>query len=197
MWLSVVICVVLGYDFNALMIEWKPTNCITLTCPAGYLSNAFNIHGMWTDNWDGTYPSFCGNQPFSITQQTQNLLLTSWISYTGDNLSFWQHEWTKHGTCIDPLLPCDVYFSKTVNLFQILNPQGVLASQGIVPSNTNVYQVGKAASAFSHVPTFYCSRVGNSYLLASIMFCYDHSFNWIDCKVNQSGCSSGFVMPIS
>lgn len=186
-----------AYDFNALMVEWKPTVCKTVNCPSTYLSNAFNIHGMWTDNWDGTYPSFCGNEAFSISTSTQNVLTNCWISYTGDNISFWTHEWTKHGTCVSPLLPCDTYFSKTTNLFYTLNPQNALAGAGIVPSLSNVYQVNKASAVFAHLPTITCTRVGSNYLLSTIMFCFDHSFNWIDCKVVQSGCDAGFMLPIS
>jgi ribonuclease T2 len=56
---------------------------------------------------------------------------TYWKDYQGDDESFWEHEWAKHGTCISTLEPeCysdhtateEVvdYFQKAVDLFKTL-----------------------------------------------------------------------------
>ena len=56
---------------------------------------------------------------------------TYWKDYKGDDETFWQHEWSKHGTCISTLEPhCYTdhkateevvdYFQKAVDLFKEL-----------------------------------------------------------------------------
>jgi ribonuclease T2 len=55
-----------------------------------------------------------------------------WVDIDGDNESFWEHEWAKHGTCISTLKPsCYTdytpqeevpdFFQKTVDIFQTLD----------------------------------------------------------------------------
>lgn len=57
---------------------------------------------------------------------------TYWKDSSGDDPTFWSHEWNKHGTCISTLKPsCYTsystgeevadYFAKTVDLFKTLN----------------------------------------------------------------------------
>ena len=107
-----------SYDYNLLAVEWKPTQCITRSCPSGYLSNDFNIHGLWPNNWDGSYPSYCSSAPFNILPETQNLLMTCWLSYVStDPKSFWEHEWSKHGTCVTPSISCNDYLNTTATVF--------------------------------------------------------------------------------
>ena len=56
---------------------------------------------------------------------------TYWKDYKGDDNTFWEHEWNKHGTCISTLEPkCysdhkateEVvdYFQKAIDLFKSL-----------------------------------------------------------------------------
>lgn len=87
---------------------------------------------------------------------------TYWKDNSGNDESFWEHEWGKHGTCISTLDPnCYVnytpqeevrdYFQKTVDLFKTLDTYTFLAIAGIVPSTTKTYtsaQIEKALSAF-------------------------------------------------
>ena len=57
---------------------------------------------------------------------------TYWVDINGDDESFWEHEWAKHGTCISTLKPsCYTdytpqeeipdFFQKTVDLFKTLD----------------------------------------------------------------------------
>lgn len=61
-----------------------------------------------------------------------NYMNIYWKDYQGNDESFWQHEWGKHGTCINTLKPtCYTgytakeeavdYFELTVNLFKGLD----------------------------------------------------------------------------
>ncbi|CCG84648.1 protein of unknown function [Taphrina deformans PYCC 5710] len=75
-----------------------------------------------------------------------------WKDYQGHDENFWEHEWSKHGTCISTLdPPCFgdsntagtdgvvPYFSQAVSLFRGLPTYEWLANVGIVPSNTVSY----------------------------------------------------------
>lgn len=192
-----IIAAALAYDYNALMVEWKPTVCQTMNCIPGYLSTDFNIHGLWPNNWDGTYPQFCANETFSITPQTEALLNTYWVSDVGPSINFWEHEWSKHGTCVTPAVSCNTYFNTTVNLFLAKNLLNALSVFGIVPSNTKTYTTSQFVGSFSKTVLITCQRVSNNYLLDTIQFCYDKSLNWISCIGTKSSCSSGFLLPLA
>ncbi|MCJ1381806.1 hypothetical protein MMC17_004917 [Xylographa soralifera] len=75
---------------------------------------------------------------------------TYWKDEGGEDESFWEHEWGKHGTCYSTLEPsCYVnytpqeevvdFFQRTVDLFMELNTYKFLADAGIVPSATKNY----------------------------------------------------------
>lgn len=192
-----IIAVVFAYDYNALMVEWKPTMCKLNNCIPGYLSTDFNIHGLWPNNWNGTYPQFCANETFSITPQTEALLNQYWLSYSGASQTFWEHEWSKHGTCVSPAVTCNTYFNTTVNLYITRNLLKTLSIFGIVPSSTKTYTTSQFAGSFSKTVLITCARVSNNYLLSTLQMCYDLNMNWISCKGTQGNCGTGFLIPLA
>lgn len=77
---------------------------------------------------------------------------TYWKDYQGDDESFWQHEWGKHGTCVSTLKPgcysgykpgeeAVDFFKKTVSLFQSLPTYKWLSDAGIKPSSSKKYSL--------------------------------------------------------
>lgn len=112
------------------------------------------------DHCDGTFDANCDasraytNITAILTAAGQTSLLsymnTYWISDTGTNEAFWEHEWGKHGTCISTLEP-DCYsdytpqeevvdfFNTVVTLFNSLPSYTWLSNAGIVPSSTTTY----------------------------------------------------------
>jgi hypothetical protein len=110
-------------------------------------SNSWTIHGLWPDHCDGTFDSSCdpSRAYTNISQILQSFgktdllsyMNTYWVDIDGDNESFWEHEWGKHGTCISTLKPsCYTgytatqevadFFQKTVDLFKTLDSYTVL-----------------------------------------------------------------------
>lgn len=128
--------------------------------PPGYLgpNNSWTIHGLWPDHCNGRYDSVCDcarsgdcssrnrkcssdtcNRDYSsITNILQEFGQDELLSYMGEywkgiagNEHLWQHEWSKHGTCVSTLEPkCyddyestqEVihYFQRTVDVFKTL-----------------------------------------------------------------------------
>ncbi|KAJ4291177.1 Ribonuclease T2 precursor (RNase T2) [Kalmusia sp. IMI 367209] len=85
---------------------------------------------------------------------------TYWKDYQGDDETFWEHEWSKHGTCISTLEPeCYTdhkpteevvdYFQKAVDLFKSLPSYDWLAAAGITPSTTKTYTTAQIQAALT------------------------------------------------
>jgi len=76
---------------------------------------------------------------------------TYWKDYNGNDESFWEHEFGKHGTCMSTLDPECYYpdykpteevgdfFTRAVSLFKTLPTYDWLADAGIVPSTSKTY----------------------------------------------------------
>ncbi|OCK82429.1 ribonuclease T2 [Lepidopterella palustris CBS 459.81] len=130
------------------------------TSPSTGPSNSWTIHGLWPDHCDGTFDANCdANRAYTnITAILQsfgktdllNYMNIYWKDYQGNDETFWEHEWGKHGTCVSTLSPsCYTnyqpteeavdFFQKTVDLFQTLPSYDWLAAAGIVPSTTATY----------------------------------------------------------
>lgn len=152
------------------------------TDPVTGPSNSWTIHGLWPDNCDGTYDSSCDskraytNLTALIKTYGSDSLLdfmnTYWLSDSESPEEFWEHEWSKHGTCISTIEPscysdyqtgeeAVAFFQIVVNLFKSLDTYTVLSKAGIVPSNSATYtssQITKAISAsFGQDPVILCS----------------------------------------
>jgi ribonuclease T2 len=80
------------FDFYLMNLSWSSEFCsIQGTSPECAAHPGFILHGLWTQNNDGTYPVFCSEEP-APANLAQNLDITP-------DISLLQHEWAKHGTC--------------------------------------------------------------------------------------------------
>ncbi|KAI1304481.1 ribonuclease t2 [Xylaria venustula] len=132
-------------------------------------SDSWTIHGLWPDNCDGTYQQYCDpkreytnitailQEKAPCTLKTMNYL---WKDYSGNDESFWKHEFGKHGTCMSTLNPecypnyqatdeVGDYFTRAVTLFQTLPSYDWLAAAGIVPSTTQTYTLAAIQAALT------------------------------------------------
>ncbi|KAG9240641.1 ribonuclease T2-like protein [Calycina marina] len=132
-------------------------------------ADSWTLHGLWPDLCDGTYPTFCNQAPryFNITQVLHeagqvallNDMNTYWLPNRGSNEVFWEHEWNKHGTCINTLAPScygDGYkagdelvdfMGRAVDVFKRLDTYKALAAAGILPSTTKTYTSAEIQTA--------------------------------------------------
>ena len=132
--------------------------------------DSWTLHGLWPDNCDGTYEANCDPRRAytNITDilraagadDTLSVMQKYWKDYKGDDESFWEHEWSKHGTCISTLDPScyadyqpteevPIFFNRTVSLFQSLPSYEFLSDAGIVPSTTKTYTSAEIQAALS------------------------------------------------
>ncbi|CAG9311946.1 unnamed protein product [Blepharisma stoltei] len=180
-----------SYEYYLFVVQWKPTDCLNKSCPSGYLSTNFNIHGLWPENWSGTYPQDCvPNSPLNITTSTETELKKYWQSNNGDSKTFWTHEWTKHGTCITPSIPCNSYFDKGVALYKQLNILSTLSAGGVKPGTS---EVSKDAfiKALKYTVDTTCSTINSKSYLKEVRFCFDKNYSQVNCK-GTSTCKTSF-----
>ncbi|KAF7552918.1 hypothetical protein G7Z17_g3999 [Cylindrodendrum hubeiense] len=130
------------------------------TDPAAGPSDSWTIHGLWPDYCDGTYPQFCdSSREYTnikslvskfLGASTLSYIETYWVSDDGDDESFWEHEFSKHGTCISTLNPSCYsnyqtgeevgdYVKTLVSLFKTLPTYDWLKAAGITPSTSKTY----------------------------------------------------------
>ncbi|KAI8319175.1 ribonuclease T2 [Martensiomyces pterosporus] len=136
-------------------------------------ADQFTLHGLWPDTCTGGQTGSTGcdssrvySNVATIVQNYNSTLYdqmnTYWSSYTGDNNSFWSHEWSKHGTCVTTLNPScyanyiqyeDVndYFSTVIGLRSQYDYYSALASQGIVPTAGQTFYASDFKAAIKSV----------------------------------------------
>ncbi|KAI0154938.1 ribonuclease t2 [Xylariaceae sp. FL1272] len=139
------------------------------TDPSTGPSDSWTVHGLWPDNCDGTYEQYCDlNRQYTnitaILQEkapcTLKYMQVYWKDYQGDDEDFWEHEFGKHGTCINTLNPecysdyqatdeVPDYFNRAVSLFKSLPSYKWLEEAGIVPSSTATYTLAAIQAALS------------------------------------------------
>ncbi|KAK7981733.1 ribonuclease T2-like protein [Apiospora saccharicola] len=139
------------------------------THPVTGPEDSWTMHGLWPDNCDGTFESNCDkNRAYkNITQilqgsapDTLKYMQEFWKDYKGDDETFWEHEFGKHGTCISTLEPtCYAdyqptqevgdYFTRAVSLFKDLPSHEWLSAAGIVPSTSATYTLEQIQAALS------------------------------------------------
>lgn len=159
------------------------------TDPATGPADHWTIHGLWPDYCDGSYTQYCdesrqySNISCILEAAGKNDLLAYmrkyWKDQSGEDESFWEHEWGKHGTCYSTLEPeCFAhyrpqeevvdFFEQVVRLFKLLPTYDVskhlpvcsagtntmrqfLAASGIYPSSTRNYTNNEIMSALHRV----------------------------------------------
>ncbi|KAH6611815.1 ribonuclease Trv [Boeremia exigua] len=150
--------------------------------PATGPANSWTIHGLWPDNCDGTYKSSCDSSRaytgIGCTLANKghtdilNYMKTYWKDYQGEDESFWEHEWAKHGTCYSTLKPsCYTsykaqdelvdFLNTTITLFKDLPTYTWLLNAGITPSSTKTYTNAAITAAlkakFGATPILTCT----------------------------------------
>ncbi|BCR86122.1 T2 family ribonuclease [Aspergillus chevalieri] len=151
--------------------------------PATGPADSWTIHGLWPDNCDGTYQQYCDtsreykNITSILQSQGRDDLLsymkTYWQDYEGDDESFWEHEFGKHGTCINTIKPSCYndytpqqevgdYFQKTVDLFKGLDTYKALADAHITPDSSKAYELSAVKKALASLNGGYEPHIGCS-----------------------------------
>lgn len=127
-------------DYYVLAYIWEAESCYGSNnypgCadPQEYWEKYFVIHGLWPQYMNGGYPSNCDSEPFSedaVEAVGMDTMIEMWPNVqdaegSDDYTDFWDHEWTKHGTCSG--LDQTVYFNTTINLVKEFGTPSIVTS---------------------------------------------------------------------
>ncbi|KAF8772907.1 hypothetical protein HU200_005303 [Digitaria exilis] len=115
---------------------------------------------------------------------------------SSDGLTFWGHEWDKHGTCASDIFDEHSYFQAALSLRDQLGVLSALTSAGVNPDG-GYYTLGQIKGAIQQgtgfLPFVECNRdeSGNSQLY-QLYFCINASGDsFIECPVSPGGRACG------
>ena len=95
-----------NYDIYLYVSEWPGTVCKYNDCKYDNVKTRhFNLHGLWPQYLNGSWPQNCTNTPLnydSFDQSLKTQLTEYWSGLYTKEEDFLGHEWGKHGTCWNP-----------------------------------------------------------------------------------------------
>lgn len=148
-------------------------------------ARSWTLHGLWPDNCNGSYQSYCDASRNITGEQLTSIILNYgradllsemnkfWVNQGGPNSDLQAHEYAKHATCTSTFdAKCyagyrngsnafyDVvdYAETALAYFHTHPTYQFLESSGIVPSNTTTYnltQLQNAAKAGTGFPAYF------------------------------------------
>ncbi|KAL5722820.1 ribonuclease T2 [Ranunculus cassubicifolius] len=199
------------FDFFYFVQQWPGSYCDTRkSCcypTSGKPEADFGIHGLWPNYNSGSYPSNCDpDSPFNnaAISDLKREMQSEWPTLacpSGDGMTFWAHEWDKHGTCSESFLDQHGYFASALDLKQKVDLLGALRNAGIQPDG-KLYSLTSISRAIAQgtgfTPGIECNvdASGHSQIY-QIYMCVDTSgSNLIKCPLlPRGGCASQVAFP--
>nr|BAA95359.1 S-like RNase [Volvox carteri f. nagariensis] len=181
------------FDYFMFVRQWAGSFCSTHACPL--VPNRgfhFTIHGLWPNYSNGSWPQFCTPEDKFDEDQLEDLmddLEVEWPSVYDSDETFWEHEWSKHGTCALDIFPSEhSYFGHILKLHWRYDLSAALRRADIVPSRTSVYRTKDLIAAIEDMygarPLVHCGRKRQ---LSEIWMCLDKDLKAFDCDTSQEG----------
>lgn len=193
-----------NFDYFVLSLTYPTTYCLDrLHCTDEQFKNVnvnFNLHGLWANNFDGTYPEHCSDIPFDkkyIDEHKEDFM--KYMSTFNNELeySFYEHEWTKHGTCSNSSKINDenTYFENAINLTKGYDILECLRQYNIVPSNTTRYDKNTLKKAISKCyPKISFNLQCDGYKLSEIHIYYDKNLEPLNVDYGDK-CANNILIP--
>jgi len=185
-----------SYEYLLLVQQWPATQHSS-TWPAGADTNDFSLHGLWPSRTGAdvnSYPCTCTSEEFSESKVSASLdeMKVHWASYTGQDDTFWGHEWSKHGTCCDSTQGLEdqaSYFAGGLKLRNQDSLLSALSKASITPGGSYTYAaMADAIKAVIGVAPLMGCKTGNT--LSEVGVCYSKTLEAIECDdsvKSQSG----------
>lgn len=187
---------------------WSPTWILTNHTQIQYSPsiNRMNIHGIWPNYYNGSYPVYCPGLAFNATSiaPLDPLLDIYWTNYQ-NTTEFLEHEWDKHGTCsmnMDPTIVSSVYayFKRGLQLYTQLNLthqlHNMYSGNGNMQISTDKLNAA-LLSVYGMQPIVTCIYIPGYDMpwLDEIRFCYTSDFTSMGCPNMEynARCNSTYI----
>nr|BAF35958.1 Sc-RNase [Pyrus communis] len=118
------------YDYFQFTQQYQPAVCNSNPTPCSDPTDKlFTVHGLWPSKSSGRDPKRCSKTPVQ-SQTITNLkaqLEIIWpnVLNRANNITFWETQWEKHGTCGGPTIQGDEHYFRTVIKMYITQKQNV------------------------------------------------------------------------
>ncbi|XP_064485642.1 ribonuclease Oy-like [Ornithodoros turicata] len=137
------------FEHIAMRITWPSGFCmVEPRCDkvkVQNIGNEWTLHGIWPA-WSRGFPTDCDDSVKFEIAQVENIspqLSLRWPSLTGNDKTFWQHEWKKHGTCAlhdERLGGISKYFQGGLDALNRYNISHILSQRGVIPGASYMYR---------------------------------------------------------
>ncbi|XP_052058384.1 ribonuclease Oy-like [Mytilus californianus] len=191
------------WDIFTFTQEWPTTVCVQgeqehhrCVIPDGV--STWSIHGLWPTKFGTEGPTDCRQVPFdaNIIKNMTSELSKFWANMYADtsDTSFWEHEWTKHGTCAMDLPATAneyMYFRKALDVMKGLDATTLLNNKNIMPSDTKIYNVSQLETAIQDqigvVPRIECAydQKTRKHLVYEVEICLSKTFKPVSCDQSK------------
>ncbi|KAG1680566.1 hypothetical protein FOA52_015013 [Chlamydomonas sp. UWO 241] len=187
------------FDYFVFVRQWLGSVCDTHACPMVHVHGyKFTIHGLWPQFDDGTWPQFCDDTQFdeSLLDDIIDELEELWPSYADSDVPFWEHEWSRHGTCAMSVMPNEhAYFKAVLDENHKYDLAVALSAANIVPSDTKYYPVADVLAAvkdmYGATPLVHCDA--RSKHLKEIWMCIGRDLVAMECPHEVLRCSEVMI----
>ena len=177
-----------------LALTWAPEYChgnardasAKFECGGGNRFG-FTLHGLWPDGVGKDWPQYC-----TTTTLLPPMLIKQHVCST-PSPQLLQHEWAKHGTCMQTT-PAD-YFAKSTGLYGKLRYPDM---DGLSRKPLNVGQFTAAFAAVNPGVPAEAVRVTTNARgwLDELWLCLDKRFAYTPCKAGTGGLGSNATLKI-
>lgn len=186
------------WDYFTFSQQWPPGTCAEASekhhhCMIPEEVKTWTVHGLWPSIFDSRVPENCNSSWHFDIDKIATIradLAAYWPNLFTDTPvgSFWEHEWSKHGTCSTDL-PATAdelkYFTMGITLNRQYDISRILADAGIIPSLQATYKFEDFMNAVTEgvgfPPVLQCQvatmKNGSKlHMISQIEICLDKQF---------------------
>ncbi|KAF0709603.1 Aste57867_5828 [Aphanomyces stellatus] len=167
------------FDYYVFAHSWQPSFCHNTDYPGcsnpeTFWATHFTIHGLWPESDDGSHPDFCTKEPLDIDSVRsaigEDTLEKYWPNVkvavnTTHYDSFWDHEWSRHGTCSK--LDQVTFFKSAIEKIKSQGTPDYITQH--VGLSVSTWEVRAAFGA----PGFAVLKCDKGHRLSQVFTCYD------------------------
>lgn len=170
-------------EYYLFVRRWPPSVCLDHHCiPNAVNMSKWVIHGLWPEYSNNKWPEYCSDKKLDPSKLKTLLpqLKKMWPNLLSGKreISLWQHEWSKHGTCSN--LNQFEYFDQTLQLNDLYDVEKSLLEANIEPNTVKPYRKMDFENALSKYLaensfTINCEQHDGKYFIKEITLCISFS----------------------